>query len=489
MPFEFINNNAAIDRTARKCIRTHAATGKNTNRALKRTSKVAALKASTAKPFHTPETIQRARETTNSIASSGTEVVGVEQPLSDGLHFPMPVPVRSRGLVKEALFFFCNVRHSPELDGALQSPDLVSSIWVRFFFVDAAYFHCSIATSIICSKSLVSETAQAMHHIARTYRIIQQRLLGGKEATSDMTIAILVAMSQYERLQGQYERGYVHVQGLRRMIELRGGIRQFNRESAGVAQKVLRADLEYALQLGGTTLLGLEGIEFLRSSQRLITDYKRSIPELETYLQRRLGYDLCKVFADTKGLAGLLNNADAGYSQKLGSIEFYNTILLLGHCLLQINPLCSSFNHDEHVTPSMSALEDVIHLGLLAFLVTFLPGLNHRIADQPILAQSLRHATERQLKSMKAGVGDMPKKSVLLWALLIGAVAVFKPSDDDWLIKTTASTIKALELSTLDDIKQAIIGFPWVYALHDRTITMLFSTQRVYDSITRTSDS
>ncbi|KAL4793269.1 hypothetical protein BDV19DRAFT_380231 [Aspergillus venezuelensis] len=466
MPFEFIDNNATIDRGARKRIRTHAATGKNANRTLTRVSKVAALKANTATPFHTPETIQRVRGTTTSSTSSGTEVAGVERPLSDGLHFPGPVPARLRGLVKEALFFFCNVRHSPELDGALQSPDLVSSIWVRLFFVDAACtLHCSIATSIICSKSLVSETAQAMHHIAGTYRIIQQRLLGGKEATSDMTIAILVAMSQYERLQGQYERGYVHVQGLRRMIELRGGIRQFDRESAGVAQKVLRADLEYALQLGGTTLLGLEGIEFLRSSQRLQTDYKKSIPELETYLQRHLGYDLCKVFADTKGLAGLLNNADAGYSQKLGSIEFYNTILLLGHCLLQINPLYSSFKHDEHITPSMSALED------------------------PILARSLRYATERLSKSMKAGMGDRPKKSVLLWALLIGVIAVFKPSDDDWLIKTTASTIKALELSTLDDIKQAIIGLPWVYALHDRTITMLCSTQRVYDSITRTSDS
>ncbi|KAL4948481.1 hypothetical protein BDW69DRAFT_189225 [Aspergillus filifer] len=490
MPFEFIDNNAVIDRAARKRIRKHAATGMNANRTLTRASKGAALKANTTTPFYTPEVVQRARGTTTSSTSTGTEVVGVERPLSDGLLFPVPVPARSRGLVKEALFFFCNVRHSPELDGALQSPDLVASIWVRFFFVDAAYFHCSVATSIICSKSLICETAQAMHHIARTYRIIQQRLLGGKEATSDMTIAILVAMSQYERLQGQYERGYVHVQGLRRMIELRGGIRQFGRESAGIVQKVLRADLEYALQLGGTTLLGLEGIEFLRSSQRLLTDFEENIPELETFLQRHLGYDLWKVFAETQGLAALLNNADAGYSQKLGSIEFYNTILLLGHCLLQINPLCSSFEHDEHIIPTtMNALEDVIHLGLLAFLVTFLPGLNRRVADQPLLAQNLRRAVERLSNCIKAGAGDRQRKSALLWTLFIGAVAVFKPSNDEWLIKTTTSTIKALELSSLDDIQQVLIGFPWVYALHDRTVTILCSTQRFYDSITRISDS
>jgi hypothetical protein len=47
-------------------------------------------------------------------------------------------------------------------------------------------------------------------------------------------------MSQYERLQGQYERGYVHIQGLRRMIELRGGVERFGGECCGVILKVLR---------------------------------------------------------------------------------------------------------------------------------------------------------------------------------------------------------------------------------------------------------
>lgn len=92
-----------------------------------------------------------------------------------------------------------------------------------------------------------------MYHIARTYRIVQDRLMSEEEATSDMTIAILVAMSQYERLQGQYARGYVHVRGMRRMIELRGGIKQFNSDCRGVIQKVLRyasGQFTYYLTLG-----------------------------------------------------------------------------------------------------------------------------------------------------------------------------------------------------------------------------------------------
>jgi hypothetical protein len=85
----------------------------------------------------------------------------------------------------------------------------------------------------------VDETAQGMRHIAHTYRIVQERL-HGKEATSDMTIAILVVMSQYDRLQGQYMRGFIHVQGLYRMAQLRGGVVKLSRECWGIAQKLLR---------------------------------------------------------------------------------------------------------------------------------------------------------------------------------------------------------------------------------------------------------
>ncbi|RDW90425.1 uncharacterized protein DSM5745_02200 [Aspergillus mulundensis] len=233
MSFLFIDNSAFIDRATRKRIRTHAATGKNANRTLTRSSK---SKGNNVTPFRVPEAIRR--EQRNETANGE-----VARPVTDGLVFPIPVPETSKGLVREALFFFSGIRYNPELDGALENPDHMGSVWVRYFFIDEAYFHCSVATSILCSQNLVRETTQGMRHIARTYRIVQKRLMSQEEATSDMTMAILVAMSQYERLQGQYARGYVHLQGLRRMVELRGGIKQFDSDNCGVIQKVLRDSL------------------------------------------------------------------------------------------------------------------------------------------------------------------------------------------------------------------------------------------------------
>ncbi|KAL4777377.1 hypothetical protein BDW60DRAFT_202274 [Aspergillus nidulans var. acristatus] len=476
MAFEFVNNNTPIDSAARRRIRAHAATGKNANRTLTRPSKAVVLRRNVAVPFLTPEAIRRLQRDSKANAE-------IERPVTDGLQFLIPVPARAQGLVRQALIFFTGVRYNPELEGAVENPDHMGSVWVRYLFLDEAYFHCSVATSILCSKSLVRETTQGMYHIARTYRIVRDRLMSEEEATSDMTIAILVVMSQYERLQGQYARGYVHVRGLRRMIELRGGVKHFNSDCCGVIQKVLRADLEYALQLGLGTLFGSEGIEFLRECRGIsLNDGKQeelvANPEVDTFLQNGLRLSLWSTFSNMRRLADLLNDAGAGYRGKLGAEEFHNTILLLGYSLLHISPLDVSTGPGACSVLGISPLEEVVHLGLVAFLVTFLRGLNQRIAENPLLSHRLRLAIDKLLSSVEGGQESKIIKRVLVWALFVGAVVVFKPSDDGWLIPTTSTAMNALGLSSLKDVREALAGFPWVAAIHDRTGTVLCTTQK-----------
>ncbi|KAL4739302.1 hypothetical protein BDV11DRAFT_170216 [Aspergillus similis] len=476
MVFEFVNNNTAIDSAARRRIRTHAATGKNANRTLTRPSKAVVLRGDAAVPFRIPEAIRRLHRDSKVNAE-------VERPVTDGLQLPIPVPAGSQGLVRQALFFFSGVRYNPELEGALENPNHMGSVWVRYLFLDEAYFHCSVATSILCSKSLARETTQGMHHIARTYRIVQERLMREEEATSDMTIAILVVLSQYERLQSQYARGYVHVRGLRRMIELRGGIKQFDSECCGVIHKVLRADLEYALQLGLRTLFGSEGIEFLRECKGIcLCDRKQeelvANPEVDFFLQKSLRLSLWSTFSNMRRLADLLNNAGAGCRRKLGAEEFHNTIMLLGYSLLHISPLNVSTGPGAYSMLGISPLEEVVHLGLIAFLVAFLRGLNQRIAENPLLSQRLRIAIEKLWPSVEGGEESKFINRVLIWALFVGAIVVFKPSDDEWLIPTTNTAMNALGLSSWKGVKEALAGFPWVDAVHDRTGTVLCATQK-----------
>ncbi|KAL4867693.1 hypothetical protein BDV12DRAFT_117310 [Aspergillus spectabilis] len=358
-----------------------------------------------------------------------------------------------------------------------------SNSMARHDFADAVMreldFHCSIATSILCSKKLVNETAQGMYHIARTYRIVQERLMEN-EAISDMTIAILVIMSQYERLQGQHARGYIHMQGLRRMVELRGGIKQLSRECWGVIQKVLRADLEYALQLGQRTLFGFEGIEVLFSwgHPRIdeVGDSNKS--EVDLFLQKNLRDDIWMLYADMRRAAMLLNDANGGHRQKLNAVEFHNVLLLFGHRLLHISPLDVSSDPYAGLKEGMSPLDKAVHLGLVAFLATFLTGLDHCIPDKPLLSHGLRLAIQNLALSIGPEKENRSVQCVLTWTLFIGSVVELKPSDDEWLIPTTNSAMQALGLSTWEDVKLLLSGFPWVDAVHDRAGVSLSSTQK-----------
>ena len=83
MPFEFINNNATIDHTARKRIRSHVAKERNAGKSLTRPSrKKAALKfRSTATPFRVPKLIEDRRE----LESNEDEVHEIERQVGNGL--------------------------------------------------------------------------------------------------------------------------------------------------------------------------------------------------------------------------------------------------------------------------------------------------------------------------------------------------------------------------------------------------------------------
>lgn len=78
-----------------------------------------------------------------------------------------------------------------------------------------------------------------MRHLSDTLRLVNEKLTGD-EALSDGTLAVIVGMTQYERLRGQYSMAAFHFTGLQRIIELRGGIAQFLVHSPEIAQKIFK---------------------------------------------------------------------------------------------------------------------------------------------------------------------------------------------------------------------------------------------------------
>lgn len=97
----------------------------------------------------------------------------------------------------------------------------------------------------MCYKSLGALSlgednySEAMRHISQSYRLINERLSGDK-ALDDATMVAILAMTHWERIQGRHRDSVTHLQGLLRIVALRGGISQFAREQPFLAHKVFR---------------------------------------------------------------------------------------------------------------------------------------------------------------------------------------------------------------------------------------------------------
>ncbi|KIX04844.1 uncharacterized protein Z518_05715 [Rhinocladiella mackenziei CBS 650.93] len=276
--------------------------------------------------------------------------------------------------------------------------------------------------------------------------------LSSHEALSDPTLAVVVALIHYDRLQGQFHQGMVHFKGLQQLVQLRGGITQLRRKPA-IAQKIFRADLEFALQLGSRTWYNVEDVPGHEIISSLREESLREYPVRDSRIFRRLNVDFQDVLFDVLSLAWLLN-ATSKHANRLDGFLLHETITLLGYRIIHLSPLGGS--------RPVERLENKLHLGLITFVATFLLSITRKLPEFCLLSRLLRSAAQEDLEE------DEENQEVLLWTLFLGRASIFKKSDDSWLIPRMTEITSALGYSNWKDISRTLRKFPWVNALHDR---------------------
>ncbi|KAE8343120.1 hypothetical protein BDV24DRAFT_129712 [Aspergillus arachidicola] len=452
MPFEFINNNDLVDDDTRKRIRGHAALGRNKGKRVSRPSrKSVSMTARTL--FRIPMIVKGASVTPK-------ESCNIERPIDDGLILPGILPEESKGLVKKVTAFMNAIKFSPDVSNGLDYAGLGSPLCVHYMFVDEACFHGVMATALLHLNNLISRPEgllEARRHISHTFRLVQQKL-SGPGAVADETIAVIVSMTQCEHFQHRYQEGSVHVQGLLRIAQLRGGLLQLIASGSGLAQKVLRVDLENSLQLGSPTVFSLdEALVGCKTATPFPSLHVRSESEKHslapTHGQSQvLPASLRNILVDMLFLASMLNNAIAGVLPKINAADFYDDIISLGYRLLNVKPLSS--------TDGICSLQNKVHLGLTAFLVTFLQDWDGQIVRNDLLSSVLLAEVQQPLSS------EQDIQEILVWLLFIGSASSCLWKHPAWVL-TTRRTLLGLGVSSWENIKSILSRFPWVDVVHD----------------------
>ncbi|KAI2777906.1 hypothetical protein F4815DRAFT_495041 [Daldinia loculata] len=449
MPFEFVDNTI-IDRNTRKLIRSQAAKGRNVGKKHPSRGRRAAIKVDIAKSNYK----------TKHLVSQHHHIAlpTIEPQVGDSLSvFSLPVESTpgSRTLVQKAFAFLISVPHMPGLGNAIDF-SAAGSIWIQFWFVDEAYFHCSIAMSIAAKNLLTTnseDSTEGLSHLSDSLRLVNQRLSGG-EALSDMTLASVVAMLQYERMCGQYDQGLIHFRGLQQMVELRGGISQLMKDKPELTQKIFRADLEFAIYLGLPTRFsvdevpGVSTLNWLR--ERLGTSQISGLLASQPFVQ--LNPRMKEVWADIMSLTWFLNESTDD-SIKMDGYTYHDTLILIGYRLVHIRPLN---------TDPTDSLENIIHMGLLMIMANFLLSLMHRLPELPLLRQKVGVLVQEEFTE------DTENKEAILWALFMAEITIFKRSEDEQLMQRIRQIVLSLGLQSWDDVCQIFIKFPWINSLHGK---------------------
>ncbi len=173
-------------------------------------------------------------------------------------------------------------------------------------------------------------------------------------------------------------------------------------------------------------------------------------PVLRPRLLRQLSADIQTLLIDITDLAWLVNDTSTKDRRKLNGLPFHDYLLLLGYRLIYTSPLGG-------LRP-INYVENVVHLGLTSFIVTFLRGYDRQITNIPILPELARSAAQEHFDS------EQENQELLLWTLFIGAASIFRPSDDAWSIPKTTQAMHVPDLYTWEDVVRTLVNFPcWLH--------------------------
>ncbi|KAI1273568.1 hypothetical protein F5Y07DRAFT_252872 [Xylaria sp. FL0933] len=467
MPVQFIDN-ASIDKKTRTLIRSHVAKGKNLGRTVHRPSRHSkSLNAVTS--VIVPEDASSGEGPKASHTENIEVSVAIQKQFQEDLSTSLPF--HASWTSRRLFYQFANFMHlnpfAPELQKTIihvKGPRL----FLQYAFIDEAFFHCVVAMSVWAFMSFSptrQEAAEALSHLSRSLRLVNQRLAeNGNLALSDTTLAVVIAMTQHERLLGCHRDALIHFEGCQRMIELRGGIAKLVSECPAVAQKVFRADFDFALQFGSPTRFGVNIIPGTTTLEWLREKYKatRADSPYTPVLAICVDEKYQTVFEDMCVLAWLVNDHTV-HGITIKDYDFHEVLLLIGYRLLDVRPLNTP-------TEASEKLESLLHLGLAALMTKFFFTLDLKPPDVDLLRRRFVSAT------LKQWYADRDGQELLLWLLFTGKVTVSPDlSEDIWLVPKISQVATQLSLSTWHHVLRILQKFPWVGSFSSDAAQALWS--------------
>lgn len=113
--------------------------------------------------------------------------------------------------------------------------DKVDTLWFDLLISDPAYmntvvFSCQAYLSLLSGQQTPTTMRREMAHYSDSLRLLRKRLSGQNEdyKICDSTVLVVLNFATHAYISGDYSSTKHHIEGLRRIVDMRGGIYAFS---------------------------------------------------------------------------------------------------------------------------------------------------------------------------------------------------------------------------------------------------------------------
>ncbi|KAH6844516.1 hypothetical protein B0I37DRAFT_342938 [Chaetomium sp. MPI-CAGE-AT-0009] len=333
----------------------------------------------------------------------------------------------------------------------------------------------------------------ARHHLSKALKHLQMSLDDKKEAMELSTMGAVASLAMSAVVAGDFETAGKHMDGLKKIIDLRGGMPSFGQDSM-IGHKARVIDIGLSMGLGTALRFGSD--EAISWSPQVARGRSAGrFPELDAAVPRHMRPDprLLNVWADLREFSRLVNEA----SQRRTKIHVQVMFRLrtsVPQRLLRLRPegealvllrqgggVC--WEGEGHAVPrSPVFLHELLRLAMMAYAKMLLIKLHGIGKKMVVLVDGLTNVLatwEADLERRRVLDGGVPGVvmgawKLVLWSAFVAQVSIFEDFGEHWLNELVTRALSVLGLRTWDGTRDVLKEFMWIDLIFGQAGERLF---------------
>ncbi|KIW21664.1 hypothetical protein PV08_02244 [Exophiala spinifera] len=343
--------------------------------------------------------------------------------------------------------------------------------WFAYMISDICCIHSmmfSVRAFVDNISSLEQISKAAAFHYDQTLRHLQARInvfehTAWDPALSDCTIMVILNLAQAAEITGDLEAARNHVNGLLRIVSLRGGLRSLHAHN-NLQVKVCRADLGLAMRFGTLPRLFQDDIEwscFIADRGLIRCQHGDFETQVRTFIDG-LDSRLRDCWKDAHAFS-CLSNLTYQTTRKLSPGTYCEMMISILYRLM-------------HLSMKQDTLQEAVRLGLQAFCTTLF--MTRHYLDKPYeqLVEKFRTALYGVFHVSAIVVPDL----IMLWFMMLYRIVAYKePLASDWESVQLEQAVLLTGVTTWPHAHSMLKSVMWVGFVHDSPGVRVFEAARI----------